>query len=232
MPFRHPAASVSPWSLTLRVEGPRTASPGLPSLQRGAPQAGARSPVPQRRASALGQGIRDRFVYAEGERRDSGRSLGPSVSLASGACSPRGKAEAAEDSTRERSLPPGPGRRSGVCGLRAPPRGPWALQRSSAPGSPHTREAACPHTPGVTSHAGHPVSVPQVKMKVKVKVMPGAGAHFRPLNPRPCQPGTRCPPQIFWHSLVGSVSPLFEMGGSGAPHSPRLRNILRRRSDI
>lgn len=232
MPFRHPAASASPWSLTLRVEGPRTASPGLPSLQRGAPQAGARSPVPQRLASVLGQGIRDRLVYAEGERRDSGRPLGPSVSLASGVLQPQGKSRSGRG-LDARTLPPArPGPALGR--LRSSGSAPRTLGTAAqlCPGSPHTREAACPHAPAVTSHAGHPVSVPQVKMKVKVKVMPGAGAHFRPLNPRPGQPGTRCPPQIFWHSLVGSVSPLFEVGGSGAPHSLRLHNILRRRSDI
>ena len=138
MPFHHPAASASPWSLTLRVEDPRTPSPGLPSLQRGAPQARARSPVPQGLLSVLDQGIRDRFVCAEGERGDSGRPLGPSVSLASGALQPQGKSRGG----RGLGAPP------------LPPARPWpALGRLRSSGSAlRTLGTAAQLCPWVSTH--------------------------------------------------------------------------------
>ena len=102
-----------------------------------------------------------------------------------------------------RSLLPCQGHAFSVSRPRAPPRGHGpsytrAAKLSSAALPPLLLRSWVSTGVGASSHPGHPGSMPQVKKKVKVKVMPGAGAHFCSLNLHLYQTRMSCPSRTFW----------------------------------
>ena len=125
---------------------------------------------------------------------------GPAILRAQNPAAPR---EAQRRPRTRSSAPSCPARamRSGVSRPRAPPRGHGpsytrAAKLSSAALPPVLMRSWVSTGVGASSHPGHPASVPQVKKKVKVKVMPGA--HFCPLNLHFYPPRMCCPSRTFW----------------------------------
>ena len=162
-------------------EAVRDWAPGPALSAGGAPQAGARSRVPQRPVCVLGEGT---GVRARGGRTRRPRPPTRTPRLP-GAPRPAAPGEAQRRRRPRRAAPSRPARapRSGVSGPRAPPRGHGAsCTREAGLGgaalSPGLLRSWVSTRARATCHPGHPVSVSQVKVKVR----PGAGAHFCPLT--------------------------------------------------